>query len=95
MGLGAYLASVTERAHYVSEEKRERDEVVEKPEDEKAEICEILEKYGVGRDACALVVRDLATDSDKWVQVSITDWSESERTRLTRYIVHDGLRAQA
>ena len=69
MGLGAYLASVTDRDHYISEEKRERAEVVEKPDDEKREIAEILERYGIGREASALVVRDLVADSDAWVRV--------------------------
>ena len=70
MGLGAYLAAVTDRDHYFSEEKRERDEVVNKPEDEKGEIREILEKYGIGREASGMVIRDLETDPDRWVQVS-------------------------
>jgi hypothetical protein len=69
MGLGAYLASVTERDHFISEEKREKAEVEAKPEDEKAEIHGILEKYGIGRDACELVVRDLECSPENWVQV--------------------------
>ena len=70
MGLGAYLASVTERDHFISEEKREKAEVEIKPEAEKAEIHEILGKYGIGQDACELVVRDLECNPDMWVQVS-------------------------
>lgn len=69
MGLGAYLAAATERDHYFAEKEREEDEVTHRPEDEKAEICEILEKYGIGRDACALVVRDLERSPENWVQV--------------------------
>ena len=69
MGLGAYLASVTERDHFISEEEREKDEVENKPEDEKAEIHDILGKYGIGRDACELVVRDLQCNPETWVQV--------------------------
>ena len=70
MGLGAYLAAVTERDHYIHEEKRERDEVVNKPEDEKEEIHKILEPYSIGRDASELVVRDLERNAESWVQVS-------------------------
>ena len=70
MGLGAYLAAVTDRDHYFSEEKRERDEIVTKPEDEREECREILEKYGVTKEASAMVVRDLCKDHESWVQVS-------------------------
>jgi vacuolar iron transporter family protein len=69
MGLGAYLASVTERDHFISEEKREKDEVENKPEDEKAEIHGILGKYGISQGACELVVQDLECNPDNWVQV--------------------------
>ena len=71
MGLGAYLAAVTDRDHYFSEEKREREEVAEKPEAEKDECCEILERYGISREASSLVVRDLCQDHENWVQVSM------------------------
>lgn len=68
MGLGAYLAAVTDRDHYFSEEKREREEVLDKPEAEKEECREILEKYGITREASVMVVRDLCADHNKWVQ---------------------------
>jgi vacuolar iron transporter family protein len=71
MSLGAYLAAVTDRDHYFSEEKRERLEVEEKPEVEREECCEILQKYGVSNEAASMVVRDLCKDREKWVQVSI------------------------
>jgi vacuolar iron transporter family protein len=69
MGLGAYLAAATDRDQYIAERKREEDEVVNKPEDEKEEIYEILERYGIGRDASSLVVRDLERNPESWVQV--------------------------
>ncbi len=68
MGLGAYLAAITDRDHYYSEEKRERNEVVEKPEAERQECREILERYGISREASAMVVRDLCADHGNWVQ---------------------------
>lgn len=68
MGLGAYLAAVTDRDHYFSEERREREEVVQKPEAEKEECREVLEKYGVSREAAAMVVKDLCKDHDMWVK---------------------------
>jgi hypothetical protein len=51
MGLGAYLAAVTDRDHYIAEEKRERNEVINMPEAETAEIYEILDGYGIGPEA--------------------------------------------
>ena len=69
MGLGAYLAAVTDRDHYMSEEKREREEVATKPEAEKEEIYEILDGYGVGREASGMVVKDLLQDTESWIRV--------------------------
>lgn len=69
MGLGAYLAAVTDRDHYFSEEKRERDEVSLKPDAEREEIHEILVKYGISREASQKVVDDLAKDEENWIQV--------------------------
>ena len=72
MGLGAYLAAVTERQHYLSEEKREHQEVIDKPDDEREEIYKIMGDYGVGRDACTPLVDALAADPEQWVQVRIS-----------------------
>lgn len=72
MGLGAYLAAVTERDHYIAEEKRERAEVAMKPEAEREEIYEIMMSYGVGRDAVAPLVAALARNEDEWVRVGIS-----------------------
>jgi len=70
MGLGAYLAAVTDRDHYMSEEKRERDEVLTKPDAEKEEIYEILNGYGVSREASKAVVGDLLKDEENWIRAS-------------------------
>jgi len=64
MGLGAYLAAVTDRDHYISEEQREREEVINKPEAERAEIYEILEEYEIGHEASSAVVRALELNPD-------------------------------
>jgi vacuolar iron transporter family protein len=69
MGLGAYLAAATNKDQYIAERKREEDEVINKPEDEKKEIYEILKRYGIGRDTSGLVVRDLERNPESWVQV--------------------------
>ncbi len=68
MGLGAYLAAATEREHYESEEARERDEVIHKPEAERQEIFDILGRYGISHAAAAPVVDELSSDSELWVR---------------------------
>ena len=87
MGLGAYLAAVTER-DYISEEKRERDEIQTKPEDEREEIYEIMDNYGIGRDASKSMVDCLCLNRENWVRVSsiypLEDFS------LQCFVVYDG-----
>ncbi|KAK7987102.1 VIT family-domain-containing protein [Apiospora saccharicola] len=68
MGLGAYLAAATELEHYQSEEARERDEVVHKPEAERQEIFDILSGYGISRRAAEPLVEELAQDPEEWVR---------------------------
>lgn len=89
MGLGAYLASVTEKHHYDAEERRERQEVLEKPAAEEEEIFDIFDQYGVSRDASRHVVEALKVNEDMWVQVSglarLKDNSSDDSA------VHDGL----
>jgi len=69
MGLGAYLAAVTDADHYASEEKRECDEVLTRPEDEKEEIFQIMEAYGISRDATSPLVAELSCNPDEWIRV--------------------------
>lgn len=69
MGLGAYLAAVTERDHYISEEAREREECITRPEDEKEEIYEILDDYGLSREVTKPMVDRLCQDRENWIRV--------------------------
>jgi hypothetical protein len=69
MGLGAYLAAVTERDRYMSEESRERDEVTTTPGAEVEEIYGIFARYGVDRTASKGVVESLMRDEDNWIRV--------------------------
>src|SRR3954467_2134089 len=50
MGLGGYLAARSDAEHYVSEKPREEREIVERPNDERREVLEILESYGLTRE---------------------------------------------
>ena len=69
MGLGAFLAAVTEIKHYEVEEARERREVKETPREEEDEVYEIFEKYGIQRDESRGVVEALKVNEEMWVQV--------------------------
>ncbi|KAF2170121.1 hypothetical protein M409DRAFT_36014 [Zasmidium cellare ATCC 36951] len=68
MGLGAYLAAVTERKHYEVEECREWIEVRECPQAEEQEIFEIFDRYGISRQASKGVVDGLKVNEEMWVQ---------------------------
>ncbi|TPX08865.1 uncharacterized protein E0L32_009683 [Thyridium curvatum] len=68
MGLGAYLAAVTEREHYLSEEAREREEVVLKPEEERQEIFDIMARYNISQAAAKPLVDELSRDPEMWVR---------------------------
>lgn len=67
MGLGGYMAGVTEYQHYHSEKRREYWEVENLPEKEREEVREILANYGVSDHIQMQVVDDLAKDPDKYV----------------------------
>lgn len=69
MGLGAFLASLTDRKHYEVEEARERKEVRETPSEEEDEIYQIFEKYGIERKESKGVIEGLKANEDQWVQV--------------------------
>ena len=67
MGLGGYLAGMTEKEHYEAELKREYDEVERVPEREKQEIREVFEDYGLSPEAQEIVVECISKDKNKWV----------------------------
>lgn len=68
MGLGAYLAAVTERQHYLSEEARERQAVVLCSEFEREKIYSITSRYNISRSATRPVVDELCHRLDDWMR---------------------------
>ena len=68
MGLGAYLAAVTERDHYQSAERRERWEIMNMPGEEQEEIFQIMGRYCISREAAAPMVKELCRDRESWVK---------------------------
>ena len=69
MGLGAYLAAVTDRDRLIAEEEREMANIVGGADDKKKDILRVLGRYGIGPSTCELIVRDLERNPGSWVQV--------------------------
>lgn len=67
MGLGGYLAAKSDAEHYASERRRERQEVVEKPREEMAEVAEVFRSYGLTREQIAPIVQALRERPRAWV----------------------------
>lgn len=68
MGMGAYLAALTDRDRYLSQEKFVRHEVNCRPEAERLEIIEAFLGYGISREAGEGVLNCL-TPEDTLVRV--------------------------
>src|SRR4051812_11654026 len=59
MGLGGYLAARTDVEHFNSERAREERETEEMPEEEAAEVADVLRTYGLAEDNVAAVVNSI------------------------------------
>jgi VIT1/CCC1 family predicted Fe2+/Mn2+ transporter len=68
MGIGAYLASKSQRDFFESEKARERREIEEVPEIERNEIREIFAKLGFQKDEVEVIVRRVTSDKELWVR---------------------------
>lgn len=92
MGLGAYLAAVTESKTYEVEEARERREVEEMPAAEEEEIYEIFDEYNLPRETIRPVVEALRQDKEMWVKVRFcTFWFLFGVLLMGGGAVYDGL----
>jgi VIT1/CCC1 family predicted Fe2+/Mn2+ transporter len=69
MGLGGYLAARSDAEHYANERSREEVEIVEKPDDERREVLEILESYGLTPDQSRPILAAFEAKPKVWV-----DW---------------------
>jgi predicted membrane protein (TIGR00267 family) len=67
MGLGGFLAGKTEADHYNSELKREYEEVERVPDQEKLEVQEVFEGFGLSEKLQIAATEEIAKDKDKWV----------------------------
>jgi VIT1/CCC1 family predicted Fe2+/Mn2+ transporter len=69
MGLGGYLAARGDADHYASELHREQREIVDRTDDERREVMEILESYGISREHSQPIVDAFERNPKTWV-----DW---------------------
>src|SRR5262245_22995085 len=69
MGLGGYLAARSDADHYESEKLREEREIHERREDERKEVHQILESYGLGAQERSHIVAAFERNPRAWV-----DW---------------------
>lgn len=90
MGLGAYLAAVTEREHYASEEAREYDEVERFPEEEREEIYQIMEKYQLSREATTPLINELCRDKEQMVRFMMDFELQLEKPDVSRAWISAG-----
>ncbi|CAM1503650.1 Fc.00g012410.m01.CDS01 [Cosmosporella sp. VM-42] len=84
MGLGAYLAAVTERDHYQSQEQREIYEVEHMPHAEKEEIYDILGNYHISRAASTPLVDELCKNPKQWVRFMMDFELKLEKPNIHR-----------
>jgi vacuolar iron transporter family protein len=68
MGLGGYLAARSEHHHYEKEYAREIRETKEIPGEERAEVAQILYRYGVREPVLTRVVNEITSDRKQWVE---------------------------
>src|SRR5580765_3381162 len=67
MGLGGYLAARGDAEHYASEQRREEEEVVEKPDAEREEVALVFRGYGLTETEIAPVLRAFEARPAAWV----------------------------
>jgi VIT1/CCC1 family predicted Fe2+/Mn2+ transporter len=66
MGLGGYLAARSDAEHYASERRREDQEIIEKPDDEKEEVKEIFLAYGLTEPEAQQIVESMSQRPKAW-----------------------------
>ncbi len=67
MGLGGFLAARGDVLHFEAERAREEEEIIEKPEAERAEVQEVFETFGLSAFQAAQVTESLSQNPEKWV----------------------------
>src|SRR5258705_11118433 len=69
LGVGGYLAARSEDEHYESERQREEREIIERTDDERKEVLEILESYGLSEEQSHPILAAFEAKPKVWI-----DW---------------------
>ncbi len=69
MGLGAYLAAITDSRHYEVERARETRQVTQSPEQETEIMFRMFSEYGIGTEELRPLANKLRSNPDAWVKV--------------------------
>jgi vacuolar iron transporter family protein len=67
MGLGGYLAARTDAEHYVSERARETRETMDIPEEERREVAEVFQHYGIPDELAHDAARAMSRNRKSWI----------------------------
>jgi len=67
MGLGGYLAAKSDAEHYASEQSREQREIIDKTQDEVAEVEAIFATYGLEAAEIAPIIQAFRNRPKAWV----------------------------
>src|SRR3954470_22132188 len=67
MGLGGYLAARGDADHYAAERRREEQEMVDIPEEEKREVARVFAEYGLTPDQTCTITEALSARPKAWI----------------------------
>jgi len=87
----AYTSALADHDYYRKELERERREVEEMPEEERAEIRHIFHERGLRGEVLERVVEQITADKEVWVQVMMRDELHLEAKGNGRRLVQDAL----
>lgn len=92
MFLGAYVAAHTKYGFAMRELHRERQEVEEVPETERAEVREIYRGYGFTQEETEMIVHRVTSDKERWVKTMMREElgfgeEDLKPPRVTREVV--------
>ncbi len=88
MAAVALTSKMTERDHYYSELKREKQEVEEMPDKEKEEIREIYQLKGFQGKLLDEIVDHITSDKERWVKLMMKE--ELELTEIKNKDIYNG-----
>lgn len=92
MGLGGYLAAKSDADHYAAEQRREVQEVIDKPREEMEEVAEIFRVYGMTEEQITPVVEAMRHRPKQWVDFMMRfelglEKPEPNRARVSAMVI--------